>query len=262
LRFFPNGDFRQPPLFPGFGRWRSLAIALEMLGGFADALDAYRPADAALRGDALLALGRLEPLLETRQVPAPWQTLHQSYRCHALCLAGRVEEAVALARSLVPVDVYEWTHVFECLLRAGRLDLLDPRSVFSPAPGEHRWAQLARRRMRADYLRWKEGPTDAIAAEYRALIEEYDRAGLPVERGLTRLGLLAGALQRGLLDEAETLGRETVNLLARANLHGLAIDAGELLAEAGRRQGRPDEESEARARALRRRLGVRGPRRP
>jgi tetratricopeptide (TPR) repeat protein len=262
LRFFPEGDFRRPPLWPGFGRWRSLAIALEMLGAFEDALDAYRPTDAALRGDALLALGRLTPLLEVRQMPAPWQTLHQAYRCHALCLAGRVEEAVALARSLVSVDVYEWAHVFECLLRAGRLNLLDPRSVFTPGGGDHRWADLARRRMRADYLRWKEGPSDAIGAEYRALVEEYDRAGLPVERGLGRLGLLAWALGRDRLDEAERLARETVAFLTRAGLPVLAIDAWELLAEVGRRAGRVEEEAAGQAQALRRRHGVAGPRRP
>ena len=117
LRFFPGGDWRQAPLWPGFGRYRSLAICLELLGDFESALEIYRPADAPLRGDALLALGRLTPLLEQTQAPAPWQTLWQAYRCHALCLAGHVGEAVNLARSLIPVDVYEWLHVFECLLR-------------------------------------------------------------------------------------------------------------------------------------------------
>src|SRR5206468_2279100 len=38
LRFFPDGDWRRRPLWPGFGRWRSLAICLEMLGQFEDAL--------------------------------------------------------------------------------------------------------------------------------------------------------------------------------------------------------------------------------
>src|SRR5262249_22382129 len=48
LRFFPGGDWRRPPLWPGFGRYRSLAICFELLGAFEDALDAYRPADAPL----------------------------------------------------------------------------------------------------------------------------------------------------------------------------------------------------------------------
>jgi hypothetical protein len=136
LRFFPGGDWHRPPLWPGFGRWRSLAICLEMLGQYEDALEVYRPADAALRGDALIALGQLGELLDTPQMAAPWQTLWQSYRCHALCLAGRTEEALRLARSLVPVDVYEWAHVFECLLRCDALDLLDLRSVlYRPAGG-------------------------------------------------------------------------------------------------------------------------------
>src|SRR6185369_9763373 len=63
LRFFPNGDCREPPLWPGFGRWRSLAICCEMLGQFEDALAIYRPADAPLAGDAILALGRLDAII-------------------------------------------------------------------------------------------------------------------------------------------------------------------------------------------------------
>ena len=47
LRFFPGGDWRQPPLWPRFGRYRSLAICLELLGQFEDALAAYRDEDAA-----------------------------------------------------------------------------------------------------------------------------------------------------------------------------------------------------------------------
>ena len=153
LRFFPGGDWRRPSLWSGFGRYRSLAICLEMLGQFDEALAAYREPDAALRGDALLALGQLGPLLERREAAHPWQNLWRAYRCHALCLAGRVDEAGALARSLVPVDVYEWVHVFECLLRAGRLSAIDIKSVLfrPPHAAEHRWAELARRRMRADY---------------------------------------------------------------------------------------------------------------
>jgi hypothetical protein len=155
LRFFPNGDWRGSPSWLGFGRYRSLAICFEMLGQFEDAVHAYREIDAALRGDALIALGRLRPLLEKADVPPPWQTLWKAYRCHALCLAGRHDEAVALARSLVPVDIYEWVHVFECLLRAGQLEALDLRSIlFRPPHGnEHRWTDLTRRRLRADYVR-------------------------------------------------------------------------------------------------------------
>jgi hypothetical protein len=189
LRFFPGGDWRRPPMWPGFCRFRSLAISMEMLGRFDDALSAYREEDAALRGDALIALGRLGPLLDRREAAHPWQSLWRAYRCHALCLAGRVGEAVTLARSLVPVDAYEWVHVFECLLRAGQLDALDIKSVLfrPPHTAETRWAELARRRLRADYLRVTAPPAAELETEYRDLIEAYDRAGLPFERCLTRL---------------------------------------------------------------------------
>ncbi len=225
LRFFPGGDWRRPPLWPGFGRWRSLAICLELLGSYEDALEVYRPADAPLRGDALIALGRLGPLLEVAQVPAPWQTLWQSYRCHALCLAGRVGEAVALARSLVPVDIYEWVHVFECLLRADALRTIDLRSVlFRPAGGDHRWAELARRRMQADYLRLTAGNPDELGEEYPALMEAYDRAGLPWERVLTRLGYTSWLMERDRPMEARAAHAASEELIAKAGLIGLAVD--------------------------------------
>src|SRR5262249_53725639 len=155
VRFFPEGNWRRPPIWPGFGRYRSLAICFEMLGDFDDALTTYRDADAPLRGGALIAIGALEPLISQPLAAPPWQSLWQAYRAHALCLAGRTHEAISVAQSLVPVDVYEWVHVFECLLRAGKLELIDLKSVLFRPPhvAEHRFAGLARRRMRADFLR-------------------------------------------------------------------------------------------------------------
>ncbi len=35
---------------------------------------------------------------------------------------------MAVCRRIVPRDAYEWTHVFECLLRAGELSALDMNS--------------------------------------------------------------------------------------------------------------------------------------
>ncbi len=218
LRFFPDGDWRRPPLWPGFGRRRSLAISFELLGQFTDALAAYPPADAALRGDALLALGRLSPLLDTPRVGAPWETLWQAYRCHALCLAGRVEEAVRLARSLIPQDVYEWVHVFECLLRADRLDLIDPRSL-QPRGEVSRWAEFAWRRMRADHARVTSGASDELGEEYMAIIDAYDRAGLVVERVQSRRGLIAWHQARGE-DAANFIG-EVRGIVRTHGLHGL-----------------------------------------
>jgi hypothetical protein len=241
LRFFPDGDPRRVPLWPGFGRWRSLAICFELLGQFEEALATYREADAPLRGDALIALGRLGSLLAQEHAPAPWQTLWQAYRAHALCLAGRVGEAVALARSVVPVDVYEWVHVFECLLRAGELAAVDLRSVLyrPPLAAEHRWSVLARQRMRLDCLRLRE-PGHDLGSEYVPLLEEYDRGGLPYERALTRLSYGRWLLAQGRPEEAQAASAAAMQLARRHGMKILETDALELAADLARLQARPE----------------------
>jgi hypothetical protein len=227
LRFFPDGDWSRPPLWPRFSRYRDLAVCLEMLGRFDEALPVYREVDAPLRGDALLALGRVEPILAGPQAAHPWQMLWGAYRAHALCLAGRIDEAVALACTLVPTDVYEWTHVFECLLRAGRLDAVDMRSfLYRPShAGGHRWADLARQRMRADYLRLGPVPPADLAEMYRQLMEDYDRGGLLWERAVVRLSLARWLQSRELLEEALLLAR-------RYGMRVIEADALALLGEA------------------------------
>lgn len=232
LSFFPEQDWRRQPLWPGFGRYRSLAICLELLGQFEDALSIYRPADAPLRGDALIALGRLNPLLEQATVPQPWQPLWQAYRAHALCLAGRTKEAVALAKSLVPVDVYEWVHVFECLLRAGELHALDLNSVLyrPPLANEHQWSSLARRRMRADFLRATGSSSNIdLQAEHRELVEAYDRSGLPYERCLTRLGYARLLVAQKNFAESKAVAGVVLELARRHGMKIVAVDALELI---------------------------------
>jgi tetratricopeptide (TPR) repeat protein len=267
LRFFPAGDWRQPPLWRGFGRYRSLAISFELLGEFEEALAAYREADAPLRGDALIALGRLQPLLDQPQAPHPWQTLWQAYRAHALCLAGRTAEAEAGARALVPVDVYEWVHVFECLLRLGRLEALDLRSVLyrPPHAAEHTWSALARQRMRADYLRATGSPEAAdLGREYEALLEAYDRGGLPYERALVRLSYARWRLARGQGAEAQGLATAALDLAARHRMRIVEADAWDIGAAVALRFGDPAQADAAKSRAQRVREGVgyRGPGRP
>jgi hypothetical protein len=255
LRFFPEGDWRRPPLWPGFGRYRSLAICFELLGQFEDALHAYRDSDAALRGDALIALGRLSPLLEQSLQPHPWQSLWQAYRAHALCLAGRAEEAAAVARALVPVDVYEWVHVFECLLRAGQLAAIDLRSVLfrPPHAAEHRWSDLARQRMRADYLRASAAPPADLGGVYESLIEAYDRGGLPYERALTRLSYTRCLLAQGKSGPAQAVNAVTLELARR---HGMPIVAGDAWSLATGAEAKDE------AARLRRAVGYHGPERP
>jgi hypothetical protein len=238
LRFFPAGDWRQPPNWPGFGRYRSLAISLEMLGDFAQAIDVYRGEDAVLRGDALIALGRLDILLNQPHAVAPWHTLWQAYRAHALALAGRTQEAVRVASAMVPVDIYEWVHVYEALLRTGELHRLDLGSMLYRPPNqqEHRWSELARQRMRADYLRLTAPPGSELLGEYRQLTEEYDRAGLVYERALCRLGF-ARLLQRlGYASEATSVLATVEEIAAR---HGMAPTLADVTAIRAGVGGRP-----------------------
>jgi tetratricopeptide (TPR) repeat protein len=240
LRFFPEGDWREPPLWPGFGRYRSLAICCEMLGQFEEALAIYRPADAALGGDALLALGRLDVILATPVAPHPWQSLWQAYRGHALCLAGRMEEASRLVAAAWPVDVYEWVHYFEAILRLGRLDLFDPLSLDAALRNtdDSQWTTLARRRMRADYFRLTGNAAEIeLAREYQELVEAYDRAGLPVERVLVRLGQGRYLWSRNRREEAASAAGAALDIARRQRMPLMEADAAAVLG--GREWGRP-----------------------
>ncbi len=243
LRFFPekggSGGVRTrdltdlgPPLWEGFGRYRSLAICLELLGQFDEALTVYRSADAALRGDALIALGRLQPLLDQPHAAHPWQMLWQAYRAHAMCLRGQVSTALAVAQATVPMDVYEWVHVFECLLRLDKLSHLDLKSLLyrQPFDTEHRWTALARRRMRADFFRVTTNEA-TLGAEYREIIEAYDQGGLPYERALTRLSYGRWLLMQENPDEARTMARGALELARRHGMAIMEVDALELLGE-------------------------------
>lgn len=239
VRFFPNGDWRQAPLWPGFGRYRSLAMCFEMLGQFEEALAAYRPADAALRGDALIALGRLQTFLDQAQAAQPWQTLWQAYRAHALALSGRKDEALRAALLVVPSDIYEWVHVFECLLRIKRLDAMDLKSLLyrPPLADEPMWSRLARERMRLDFLRVTGAPSTAqgdLGKALRDLIDAYDRGGLPFERVLTRLSLGRHLQKLGDSEQANSLVATGLELCERFSMARLREDCLALLAGSDR----------------------------
>lgn len=278
LRFFPvssesaaeegvRGDWRQPPLWRGFARHRALAICFELLGNFEDAIAAYRAEDAPLRGDALIALGRLAPLLEEARPAHPWNILWQAYRAHALCLAGEVNDALTLAGTLVPTDVYEWTHVFECLLRLNRLDLLDMHSFLyrPPRAAGNRWSDLARQRMRLDYLRVTHAmkPQD-LQADYVQLLDAYDRGGLPWERVLARLSHGRVLMDCGCFEDADAV---VAIILEVSQAHGMRIleaDGRRLESELARRRGQPSRAAAVHLEASRLRglTGYRGPDRP
>jgi hypothetical protein len=252
LRFFPGGNWRQKPLWPGFGRWRSLAICLEMIGQFQDALLVYRPADAALAGDALLALGQLSPLLDQENMPHPWQNLWRAYRAHALCLGGKMAAGAALARTLIPLDIYEWVHVFECLLRAGELRESDARSMMASlgTGQEHAWKGVVARRMWADWQRVSSPEAD-LDEEYQALAEAFDRGGFPWERALVRLSHARWLQQHWRAREAEDVTAIVVDLARRFAMPIVLVDA--LESRAG---------SRSEVRAISKQLGYLGPARP
>ncbi|MBX9680474.1 MAG: hypothetical protein K2X38_17075 [Gemmataceae bacterium] len=231
LRFFPNRDWRHPPLWAGFGRRRSLAICFEMLGQFRDAIDAYPHVDAALRGDALLALGELQPFLDVAHVVHPWQMLWHSYRAHGLAMLGRRDESLALALSAFPIDVYEWVHIFEALLRLKRLEAIDLSSLLyqRPLEGENQWTTLARRRMAADWKRILQPDAEGLDQEFRSLMDAYDQAGLPFERTLVRLsyGNLLG--RAGSAAESASILESAAELATRFDMKPLLLDAQDAL---------------------------------
>lgn len=237
LRFFPDGDWARPPLWRGFGRYRSLAICQEMSGDFTSALTTYRNEDAPLRGDALLATGKLGPMLSIHHVAQPWQTLWQCYRCHALALAGKEEAALSLARATIPIDIYEWVHLFECLLRIQKIDLLDGNALRHSSQTEHRWAQLARQRIFLDYRRLTD-PEANLIREYEELLEEYDRSGLPLERGLTRISFARYLIAQEDKDRSWKLCQVAKDLAERHDLRILMVDVYDTMAQLGDDQAR------------------------
>jgi hypothetical protein len=227
VRFFPENDWRQPPLWPGFGRYRSLAICAEMLGQFDEALDIYRPQDGALRGDALIALGRLDAIRRQEQVPHPWQSLWQAYRTHALCLLGDTDTSLRLAQSAIPLDIYEWVHLFEALLRLDRIDVLDYRNL--PAGEDSEWTRLARRRLELD--RRRRTTDEDLTRPFLELIEAYDRAGLPYERALTRLSLGRHSLSLGRPETMDTSTQAARTIGRTYRMPIVEADALEMLSE-------------------------------
>ena len=252
LCFFPENDWRQPPLWSGFGRHRSLAICAEMLGQFAEAIDIYRAPDAALRGDALIALGRLDAIRRQEQVPHPWQSLWQAYRAHALCLLGDTGASLRLAQASIPLDIYEWVHLFEALLRLDRIDVLDYRNL--PAGDDSEWTRLARRRLELD--RRRRTSDEDLTRPLLELIEAYDRAGLPYERGLTRLSLARHVLNRcGDAEAANSAATAALDIGRTYRMPIVEADALEFLSDACS-SSRDDLLS------LRQTTGYHGPRRP
>jgi len=118
------------------------------------------------------------------------------------------------------------------LLRLGKLDALDLRSLLyrPPLTDEHRFSLLARQRMRLDYLRVIE-KRDDLGNEYRELLEDYDRGGLPFERVLTRLSFGRWLLTLGNREEARAVNAVAIDLCRRFGMSFLEFDCQALQAE-------------------------------
>ncbi len=150
-----------------------------------------------------------------------------------------------------------------CCARASSMCSTRATILAQQAGGEQRWADLARRRMRADFLRVT-GPSHDLGPEYEAILDAYDRAGLPLERALTRLSYAQWLLGRDQLDRAATTVKSALTL---ADAHGMAIiaaDAWGQWAAIHQRWGKVSEEQEGdlRAQEIRGKIAYLRPTRP
>ena len=118
---------------------------------------------------------------------------------HCVCSVTPVLHSGSRRRRF-PLDIYEWVHLFEALLRLDRIDVLDYRNL--PAGDDSEWTRLARRRLELD--RRRRTTEENLTRPLLELIEAYDRAGLPYERGLTRLSLARHSQSSGGQAEAAT----------------------------------------------------------
>ncbi len=122
LRFFPGGDWRRPPT----------VARLQPISEFGDLPGNARP--VRRRPGRLPRAGRRPARRRPDRAGPAGAAAGPAARCRTrgrTCGGPTAATPSAspaawtrrstLARSLVPVDVYEWVHVFECLLRAGRL---------------------------------------------------------------------------------------------------------------------------------------------
>jgi hypothetical protein len=121
-------------------------------------------------------------------------------------------------------------------LRAGQLAALDLSGMLFRPPqlgADHRWAELARRRMRADYRRITDTANTDLGDEYAALLDAYDRGGLPYERVLVRLGYAAWLIARGETKTAAGILQAAANLSRQHGMVILEADAEYGLGKAG-----------------------------
>jgi hypothetical protein len=80
--------------------------------------------------------------------------------------------------------------------------------------------------MRADYLRVTgQGKAAELASEYAALLDAYERGGLPFERVLTRLSYARWLQGQARLDEANAMNAGALDLCRRHHMAMLERDA-------------------------------------
>jgi hypothetical protein len=146
------------------------------------------------------------------------------------------------------------------------LSAIDLRSLLYQPPyaAEHRWSELARERMRLDYLRLQNPEEGTLPAAYPALLESYDRSGLPYERVLCRLSYARWLMSRDERGRLHAVLNFALDLAERHQMQMLAADVLEAQAEAALADGDRTTADTCLARMVRIRLqtGYFGPARP
>jgi hypothetical protein len=201
-----------------------------------------------------------------RLAAAPWSNLWQAYRAHALCLCGRTSEALEVCASFLPVDVYEWLHVFEVHLRCGGLGKLDLTATLDLGlqRAEHDWSRLAWQRMKIDYSRVCRVAPPSPEAPLREIVQAYDAAGLPWERCLARLSLARELAGSGRGAEGLELADAAASLARQSGFPVLLRDALAIQEELAQGLGQPRAAADAarEAQEIVESTGCRGPVRP
>ena len=109
--------------------------------------------------------------------------------------------------------------------------------------------------MRLDYQRVMGTTSGELDDDFRGLLEEYDRGGLPFERALTRLSYARWLLSGGDVVRAREVGNAIIAIAERHGMTIMAADGWEILADCLGDENRTASSRVARAREWRVKAG-------